>query len=313
MNGNGYNPIKNKVLAYFVQLLLSFLVLATVLFFVYHFLPSDPIENLVTRSSPLFPSSQGNLSSREAIKDQLGLNRSIWVQFTDFFSHVFDGSFGTSFWTGSNVADLIKLRLPITFVLGIPALFCFIFFGFVWGFLQAWGCFHPFGSFLRFLNTLLFCIPAFSIASALVRFDTFLSSEFLALLVYVGTTVPLLAALVRDKILEEERKTYAQAALAKGLSRFQLLCGHLLKPCIPVGLSLLPWWWSMFMGTAVVIEPLFRISGLGLLAMEAFRNQDIPILLGLSFFIGFGRLVSGSIRDFVYWRLFYPFEPSDLK
>lgn len=293
MNGNQNSQIVIRLLFHLLQAAICFCCLLLFLFFIYHFLPSDLVETILAKSS-----SGG--SNRQLIKEQLGLNQSLSTQLGSFLDEIAKGRLGTSLWTGQSVSHLISERVPATLAFALPALLSFILLGTLSGFFQAfWKNKIP-SKLLGFLNSVFFCIPAFSLGAFLARTDLPVFSTLLALSTYVVATVPTLAALVQRRLLEEEQKPYAYAARAKGLSRLQLFSNHLLRSCIPLVLSLLPWWWSMFLGTAVVVEPLFRLDGLGFLAFEAFRNQDVPVLLGLSLLIGSGRILLGLIRDLLF-------------
>jgi len=288
----------------FLRLGTGCLLLATCLFFIFQSLASDSLNVLIEKQSGFSLTPQVQESQRSALRSRLGLNQSLGKQLGSFYHQLVTGQMGVSLWTGQSVGKLIVKQAGITSLLALGSLLFFILVGTVWGFLQALlgpSSSAP-GFFLKSLNTLFLCFPGFALASALFRFTHSISPEFLALIIYTAVTSPTLASLVRDRLLEEESKTYAQAAKARGLSRFLLLRKHLLAPCVPTLLSLIPWWWSAYVGTSIVIEPLFRISGLGLLAFEAFRNQDPNVLLGISLCFGWVRLLLGSIRDLFFLR-----------
>lgn len=300
MNGNRQHKKASKFIEGFFQLLTSLFCLATLLFFIYSSFSSNPIEILASKSNQTFPQAQLSQEHRSQLREHLGLNGSLTNRLGHFFTDIFRGSMGTSFWTGQSVGQLIGPRIPVTFMIIVPAFFLFLALGIVWGTFQAIQIKTRTGKIASFVNASLFCVPAFSLASGLARLPLPLSSEFLALLVYVGATVPTLASLVCDRLLEEEKQLYAQAARAKGLSRRQLFQRHLLKSCIPSLLSVVPWWWSVVLGTSIIAEPIFRISGIGMLSFEAFRNQDIPVLLAISLLLGCGRVLLGCLRDLVW-------------
>jgi len=304
MNGSGHHKKAISPLEGLLYFLSSLFCLGTLLFFVYVTIPSDPISHLVSRANQMSPQSQLSEENRSLLRERLGLNDSLESRLKHFYTDLFNGSFGTSLWTGESVRHLIDQRLPETVNLILPAFFLFLVLGIFLGGLQAILDGTKPGQVVTSFNTTLYCIPVFSLASGLMRIHLPFSSDFLAILVYLGATTPTLATLVSERLLEEEKQTYAQAARAKGLSRRQLFQRHLLKPCLPVVLSLLPWWWSVILGTAIIVEPIFRISGIGMLSFEAFRNQDIPVLLGISLFLGGGRLLLGSVRDVFFNRLF---------
>ncbi|NBX75802.1 MAG: ABC transporter permease [Proteobacteria bacterium] len=300
MNGTGNSKRTTRYIAGVFELLLSLFCLATLLFFVYASLHSDPVAVIASKSNQAFPQTQLSEEHRQLLQERLGLNKPLSVQLNHFFSNILNGSMGTSFWTGQNVGKMIQSRVLVTARFMIPAFFLFVGLGISWGLFQALQFKKPFGKLALLINAGLFCIPAFSLASGLAHFASPISSSFLALSVYVATTVPTLASLVCDRLLKEETQPYAQAARARGLSRRQLLQRHLIKPCIPSFLSLLPWWWSVVLGTSIIVEPVFRISGIGMLSFEAFRNQDVPVLLGISLLLGGGRIFLGCMRDFLW-------------
>ncbi|NDD04617.1 MAG: ABC transporter permease subunit [Proteobacteria bacterium] len=114
-----------------------------------------------------------------------------------------------------------------------------------------------------------------------------------------------MASLIQQRLAQEEREPYAKAVIAKGLSRRQFYLRHLSRPCLEVTVSILPLWWGLFFGASLVVEPIFRIQGLGFLAVEAFRNQDLPILIGITLVIGGGRIILSNLRELAL-LLFFP-------
>lgn len=303
MIGDGTPKKQVNLREHVIDFVFSLFLLATLLFLVFRFIPSDPVRTLIEKAPNPFAAHQLITSEQSVLNEQLGLNQNTLSQLAHFYRELLSGRMGLSLWTGKSVGKVIRERISITLYLALFSFFFFLIFGIVWGFFQAVFTASNFGEALRFFNSLWFCIPAFSLAAIFFPVSPPVPAEILALLIHISGTVPTLSALIRNRLLAEESKPYARAAKARGLSRPLLLRRHLLVACIPSILSLLPWWGSMFLGTSVIVEPVFRIPGMGLLTLEAFRNQDIPVLLGVSFCFGFWRLVLGGLRDclFYFW------------
>jgi len=288
-----------------VTLMVSLLVFTIAVFSIYHFFSSAPLEYFLVRIHSFNPQAAPSVADQRLLLKQWGLTGSFSKQVCDFLIGMSHGSLGESLWTGTPVLTLLKERSRATLSYGIFSFLLFVPLGIFWGMGQSlWDKKWP-GRILTIAADFLFCLPSFSLATFFIFSTSLFVFWIPPSLVYLAATVPYLASLIQQRLAQEEREPYAKAVIAKGLSRRQFYLRHLSRPCLEVTVSILPLWWGLFFGASLVVEPIFRIQGLGFLAVEAFRNQDLPILIGITLVIGGGRIILSNLRELAL-LLFFP-------
>jgi microcin C transport system permease protein len=107
--------------------------------------------------------------------------------------------------------------------------------------------------------------------------------------------------LTKNSFLDEIRKQYVVAARAKGLNESQVLYGHVFRNAMLLIISGFP---AAFIGAffsgALLIETIFSLDGLGLLAFESIEKRDFPVVFASLYIFSLLGLLVGIITDFVY-------------
>ncbi|MFZ5774540.1 MAG: microcin C ABC transporter permease YejB [Thermodesulfobacteriota bacterium] len=120
----------------------------------------------------------------------------------------------------------------------------------------------------------------------------------------VASTVGSLAVmtlLTRNSFLEEIRKQYVLTARAKGLSEQQVLYGHVFKNAIiPIITGFPGSFITAFFTGSLLIETIFSLDGMGLLAYESILNRDYPVVLGTLYLFTIIGLISRLLSDLSY-------------
>ena len=120
----------------------------------------------------------------------------------------------------------------------------------------------------------------------------------------VASTVGSLAVmtlLTKNSFLEEIRKQYVTTARAKGLSENQVLYGHVFRNAvIPIITGFPGSFITAFFTGSLLIETIFSLDGMGLLAYESVMNRDYPVVLGTLYFFTLLGLVSRLLSDLSY-------------
>jgi len=110
-----------------------------------------------------------------------------------------------------------------------------------------------------------------------------------------------LTMLTKNSFLEEISKQYVITARAKGLNERQVLIGHVFRNAMLIVIAGFP---SAFIGilfrSALLIEIIFSLDGLGLLGFEATLNRDYPVMFGTLYIFTLIGLVMNLIGDLVY-------------
>ena len=110
-----------------------------------------------------------------------------------------------------------------------------------------------------------------------------------------------LAMLTKNSFLDEINRQYVATARAKGLTRRRVLYGHVFRNAMLIVVAGFP---GAFVGilftSALLIEVIFSLDGLGLLGFEAAVNRDYPVMFGTLYVYTLVGLVLGIITDLTY-------------
>jgi microcin C transport system permease protein len=107
--------------------------------------------------------------------------------------------------------------------------------------------------------------------------------------------------LTKNAFLDEIRKQYVVTARAKGLNETRVLYGHVFRNAMLIVIAGFP---GAFIGAfftgSLLIETIFSLDGLGLLAYESIINRDYPVVFGSLYIFGLIGLVVTLVSDLTY-------------
>lgn len=265
----------------------------------------------------------GDNANSEAIaqlESQLGLDRSLIVQYVTWLGDVVQGDFGTSLLTRQPVLDAVLDRLPVTLEIALLALAIALAVAVP---LAMAGASRP-GSMIDRVSTVLASaaqsIPAFVAAPVLVflfaiqldifpvtgwrRIEEGLGPNLLtALLPAVAVALPEIAAfqrLLRADLGRTLGEEFVEAARARGLSRRYVVWRHALRPSSFSLLTLAALSFGRTLGGTVIVEALFALPGLGQLVAQSITSRDIIVVQGVVVFIVIGYVVLNTLVDISY-------------
>jgi microcin C transport system permease protein len=110
-----------------------------------------------------------------------------------------------------------------------------------------------------------------------------------------------LTLLTKNSFLDQMRMLYVSTARAKGLNEQQVLYGHVFRNAMLIVISGFPGAViSIFFGSALLIETIFSLDGLGLLGYEAAINRDYPIMFATLYFFSLLGLIVNLVGDLTY-------------
>jgi len=114
-------------------------------------------------------------------------------------------------------------------------------------------------------------------------------------------SLAVMTMLTKNSFLEEIRKQYVVTARAKGLSESRVLYGHIFKNAIiPIITGFPGFFIASFFTGSLLIETIFSLEGMGLLAYESVLNRDYPVVLGTLYFFTLIGLFSRLLSDLSY-------------
>lgn len=277
---------------------------STVVFFILHLTPGDPAQMML-----------GDFATREAVeklREEMGLNRPLYVQYGLFVADIAQGDLGRSITQRQPVRVLIGQRLAATAELALVAICIALLIGVTLGILAAVNR----GGIVDYLITTFSLIgvsaPVFYIGLLFILFFSLqlelfpVSGRGGALLpalgqLFTGDAQPLLRSLrhlflpalalglsfsalltrmTRATMLEVLQQDYIRTARAKGLSSRFVTVKHALRNAgIPL-LTIIGLQFSALLGGSVLTETVFAWPGLGRLAVDAIFARDFPLVQG---------------------------------
>jgi peptide/nickel transport system permease protein len=280
----------------------------SVFVFIITHLVGDPARVIL----PIHASEEQYQQTRE----QLGYNDPLYEQFARFMGKAVQGDFGDSLWFDRPALPLVFDRLPATFLLVGTAMIIAVVLAVPLGILAA---IRP-RSWLDHTATLLsmvgmsiadfwlglMLIYIFPVSLGLFYTSGYGTWEHLVLPAVTLAARPLgrITQIVRSSVLDELDKNYVMAARARGLSEQMTLGGHALRNAlIPIvtltGFELT----RLLAGFTVIVEAVFAWPGVGLLAVDAIKNQDLPLLQADVFVVALIVVVINLAVDLSYGLL----------
>lgn len=255
-----------------------------VVFFIMQLVPGDPAVLLA-----------GEGASKEtvnAIREQLGLNRPLLVQYFDYLLNVFQGDFGTSLKNSQPVLDEIMVRLPITMELAFFSIIITIVLGMAAGIISAVKPYSLTDTSVMLVALLGISLPSFWFGLMMMYFfsvklqilpvagwDSILHVILPALTLGAGGAA-IVARMTRSSMLEVIRQDYIRTARAKGLREHVIIYKHALRNALIPVITVVGLQFGALLGGTVLVESIFAINGLGRMIVDAIRMRDLPVVQG---------------------------------
>ncbi|MEH7126416.1 ABC transporter permease [Bacillus sp. JJ1773] len=286
-----------------LYMLISLWLIVTATFFFMRIAPGNPF----TSEKQLPPEIEANLNAH------YGLDKPWYAQYGEYLLRVAKWDFGPSFkYKSQTVNDLINDGFPVSFVLGMEAIFLAIAFGVLLGIVAAlrhnkWPDYTA-----MVIAVLGISVPSFIMASVLqyvfaiklglfpvARWETFMHTVLPALALG-STPMAFIARLTRSSMLEVLSNDYIKTAKAKGLSQGVITVRHAIRNALlPVVTYMGPLTAGILTGS-FVIEKIFGIPGLGAHFVTSITNRDYTVIMGVTVFYSVLLLVSILLVDIAY-------------
>jgi peptide/nickel transport system permease protein len=291
------------------------LIVAIIVFMMLRLTPGDPAAIIAGDAA----TSQDLIQIRET----LGLDRPIVVQFGIWIGNMLSGDFGVSFYYKRPVTSIIADRVGATVALSLFTLIIACAVAIPVGTLAAYKQGSWIDRLVMGLSVVGFSVPVFVIGYVMiyffsVKFGWFpvqgyqpLSEGlggFIYRLVMPSSAlsvifIALIARMTRTSVLEVLNEDYVRTARAKGLSEVKVLTRHALRnaavPIVTViGIAI-----AVLIGGVVVTESVFVIPGLGTLTLDAIQGRDYPTVQALIMLFSVVYVMINLIIDVIYTLL----------
>ncbi|MBC8240875.1 MAG: ABC transporter permease [Alphaproteobacteria bacterium] len=295
-------------------------VVALCAFFMFQFV-GDPVNQMV--------SEDATDADREYLRESLGLNDPIPMQFAKFAMNAAQGNFGVSYQHKRAVSTLIVERMPATLELAVTAAILAALLGVPAGVYTGLRRFGFASKMIMTLSLIGISLPTFLIGILLIylfavilgwlpsfgRGDVvqvgawetnFLSVSGLKSIILPAITLALfqmtfIMRLIRSEMLEVLRTDFIKFARARGLHNRAVNYGHALKNTLVPVITIVGLQLGSLIAFAIITETVFQWPGMGQLFLQAVQVVDIPVLSAYLILIAFFFVVINLIVDMLYY------------
>lgn len=300
------------ILRRLVHLVPVILIVGLVVFTLVHLTPGDPAAVIL--------GDQASPEDVDALREQLGLNDPVLVQFVDWFGGVLRLDFGQSIFLGMPVTGALRERVEPTVLLTTYAMIVQLLIGIPLGVIAALRRGTNVDRMLTAVAISGAAIPTFFLGIMLIL----VFSVRLHWLPSVGYVSPredlwehvqrmlmpaftlgfasagLLARMIRSSMLDMLNEDYVRTARAKGLANRDVVTRHALRNALVPAITVIGTSIAALLGGAVVTETVFTIPGMGRLVVQSISRRDYPIIQGAVMVIAMGYVLVNLLVDLLY-------------
>ena len=282
--------------------------ITTLVFAIRPLVPGDPV-------AIMFFGQSANPQVMAQIRQKMGLDQPLPVQYVRYLSDIAHGDLGTSITTRQPVIQEIANRYPATLKLALGSFLVSAIVGLVSGIVAAVYKDSLADTLAMVIATAGISMPAFwfgllaiYIFSVHLGWFSVIPDGSLKSLVLPAVTLGLIASsivarLVRSAMLEVLGQEYIQTARAKGLQERRVIMRHALRnAAIPV-VTIVGLQFGGLLTGAFIIEAVFAWHGIGELAIQAFAKRDFPMIQGITLVVATTYVLVNLAVDLIYGLL----------
>lgn len=281
-----------------------------------------------------FVGKQADPAAVEAVRQKLGLGDPIYAQVWEFFKGIFAGRtyvgggdvthcsapcFGYSFRSEQAIWPVLTDRFPVTLGLALGAAVLWLIFGIAAGVLSALkrGSIWDRGAMVVALSGVSLPIYFTGLLSLSIfvfglgwfdgqytpleeSFTGWFGGMILPWITLAFLYAAMYARITRATMLEILGEDYIRTARAKGLKEQTVIGKHAMRSTMTPILTMLGMDLGALIGGAILTETTFNLPGLGQAVLNAIRNQDLPIILGVTLITSLAVLIANLVVDVLY-------------
>lgn len=301
---------------YFFRKLLAIIpmlfIISVIVFVAIHFSPIDPINYLAS------PDMAANAANLAALREHLGLNDPIYVQYFRWLGNMFKGDFGYSIVDGTPISKIIAMKLPATFEISAIALVISTVFGIGLGIIAAIKQNTFIDYFGRIIGVIGVSIPQFFFGIILIQlfsiklgwlpmggrlqvgYKSWWDHVPNIILPSVALGISMTGALLRyarNSMLDVLNKDYIRTARAKGIPEWKVYIKHAFRNSMGPTLVILAFRLPILIGGSVMIETVFSWPGIGSIILQGVSTSDYPVIMMTTLMIAAAMLIASFLVD----------------
>ncbi len=299
----------------FTALILTLLLVSFFTFITFQVIPGDSaVASLGTSATK---------EAIEALREELGLNKNIFVRYVSWLGNALQGDFGTSSQFGMPVSNLIKDRMPVTLWLAVLSIVFILILSIPLGIESAKKegglsdrlitllthtamAIPPF--FLGIIITLLFglVLKWFTPGKYVGFKENF--GQFIGYLIYpaIAIAIPKIAMVVkflRSSLIRQLKMDYVRTARSKGNQENVILYRHVLKNAFIPVITFIAMVFADVLAGSIIIEQVFGLPGMGRMLVTAISNRDFSVVQAIVLYIAAVVILINFIVDILYQRI----------
>ena len=288
--------------------------ISALIFFASRLSPIDPILAMIP---PDMASDSANLAQ---LREELGLNDHIILQYLTWLKNIATGDFGYSLQSGQKISEIRALRMPATLELVLSALILSTILALTLGLFAGAKKGGIADKLSRVLGVVGIAIPDFFIGLALLNVFAYRVSwlpsgnrvapgqvtfwdRFPNYILPVATlTIAMLAVLIRytrNSVLDTLNRDFVKTARSKGVPEWRVLYSHVFRNSLGPVMVLLAFRLPLLVGGSILVETVFQWPGIGTTIIAAVTASDYPVIMVVSMLIAMVILVASFLVDIV--------------
>ena len=290
----------------------SLLIATVIVFSLSRLIPGDVVTLMMQENQ--------YAQSLEEMREKLGLNRPIYLQYFEWIGRAVRGDLGESLYSSRPVLQELARRVPVSLELGAVAVFFAVLMGVPIGVLSASrqdsaedyiarsGAILGLSAPGFWLGTLVVVLPAIYFGwSPSIKFIPFTSDpwghmvQFLipGFLLGIASAASIMR-LTRTQLLEVLRQDYVRTAWSKGLGERVVVLKHSLKNALIPVVTVLGNQIAQVLSGTVIFETIFGLPGMGRFLFDAITERDYPVIQGINLVIVTTIVTVNLLVDVVY-------------
>ena len=288
--------------------------ISALIFFASRLSPIDPINAMVP------PDMAADSANLEQLREELGLNDHIILQYFTWLKNIATGEFGYSLQSGQKISEILALRMPATLELVLSALILSTILALTLGLFAGAKKGGIADKLSRILGVIGIAIPDFFIGLVLLNIFAFrvewlptgnrvapgqvtFWDRFPNLILPVATlTIAMLAVLIRytrNSVLDTLNRDFVKTARSKGVPEWRVLYSHVFRNSLGPVMVLLAFRLPLLVGGSILVETVFQWPGIGTTIIAAVTASDYPVIMVVSMIIAMVILVASFLVDIV--------------
>ena len=292
----------------------------TINFLLIRFMPGDPVVHIIGEDEYLRLEFEAP-EVIEQVREEYGLQDSLWVQYTTYVNKILHLDFGNSFRTKLPVLETVTFRMKWTLLLAVPSIILAAVIGGWLGLRAGWKKGGVLDSICSPIMLLLNTVPSNCLAIAFLMIFAFHLGKFpisgitsgglegmakavdiLWHMVLPLTVLTLLRSssyfmLMKSTVQSIREEEYITVARSKGFSQNQVLHRHVLKNALCPYLTSVCMQFGYILGGSMLVEVVFSWKGMGTLINDAVNTKDFPMLQTCFLFIGISVVAFNLLAD----------------